>query len=109
MKYQLGFHKPKPQKVVNHSRMPTFLGVIVMMLLFLQVMVSNRLATVGTSIAKIEKDVQQLNEENIDLRQKIASNSSLLVIENKAKLLGFTTEVKPIYISREPSVAFDLH
>jgi cell division protein FtsL len=80
----------------------------VIILLILQVVVSNRLATTGIKIAKIETDIEQLTQENADIKQQIASASALRTIQSKAKQLGFTQTVKPIYLDSAPKVAIGM-
>lgn len=100
--------KREPTKTVRTSRLPYLLGSFVLILLVAQVLVSNRLATSGLKLTKIENEIQSLSEGSTDMRQKIASFSSLRTIEDKAKEMGFVVVTKPIYLAAEPPVAFDL-
>ncbi|HCM37686.1 MAG: hypothetical protein UV61_C0002G0239 [Candidatus Gottesmanbacteria bacterium GW2011_GWB1_43_11] len=83
-------------------------GSVVVVLLLIQVIVSNRLATSGHDITRIEQEIQTVNEENQLYAEKIASASALMAIADKAKQLGFVTPVNPIFLTRDLPVALNL-
>jgi len=92
------FHTNKIPK----NRVPLMLGMIVIGLLLLQVVVSNRLANYGTHITQIETDITQLTQENQLLSEQIASESALMAISTKANTLGFTKTTTPVFLSDLP-------
>ena len=65
------------------------LPIIAVVLVILQILASNELASMGKSTYAIDQQVDQLREENARLTQQIAASSSLLVIEERAVTLGF--------------------
>ena len=88
--------------------LPGLLVFVVLSLLILQVFVSNWLATSGLEISEIDHDIQNLTAENADLRQQIASASSLTTLRTKAADLGFIYPARPVFFNKEPVVALDL-
>jgi hypothetical protein len=66
----------------------TFFTVIIC--IFMQLFVAHRLSTAGIELTKIEREMQTLERENESMKHLIASNSSLLSIESRAKLYGFS-------------------
>lgn len=63
-------------------------------LTLVEVIVINQLAGSGHSVSAIDTQIEKLQEENAIIEQQVASASSLLLIEQKAKEYGFT-EAKP--------------
>jgi hypothetical protein len=82
---------------------------LVLILLIIQVVVSNRIAISGNKITQMEQEINNLNQENSFMNEKIASASSLAVIREKSVNLGFTKNITPFYVSTNLPVAFDLH
>ncbi len=80
-----------------------------MCLLVVQVIVSNRLATSGSTIDKVESEIGVVTQANQSLEEKIASYSALSTLKAKAEALGFIKPVAPQYLSPELPVALDLH
>lgn len=64
----------------------------VLFIIFLQVVILNYDSTSGKEYEKITKSLDQLETENILLETKIASNSSIMAISNKAESLGFISK-----------------
>ena len=83
--------------------------VIIFALLSMQILVSNRLANLGTDINRIESEIQQINTDNVYLRRQIASESALMALQKKAYEHGFTQTITPRYISGDLPVALDWH
>ena len=84
-----------------------FLPLMVVLLLVVEILVTNELAGFGGKVAQADRAVDTLKEENQLLQEKVASLSSLLTIEDKARALGFTTTPTVITIGAE-DVAFHL-
>lgn len=89
----------------HKKRWPYLLLSILAGLLVLQVVVSNQLTTAGYDISNIEKEIYELKTENNSYEEKIASASSLLTLRQKAVDMGFTKQVKPLYLSHDAQVA----
>lgn len=73
-------------------------GFLVVVIFFGQLIFANKLATDGGKLSQIEKEIQGLEEQNNILRAKIAQESSLVNISQKAQNLGFekpTTVILP--------------
>lgn len=66
-----------------------FLVVLVIFAATLEIWVVNRLATYGGQINQLEKSKSALMLQNQILKNQIAQNSSLKVLETKAHNLGF--------------------
>lgn len=82
-------------------------SIIVFALIIGQVMLSNHFVTSGLTISQIEEQTAILTEENERLEQEIASASSLLAIEAKAKRLDLDKQQSIIPISAHLPVALD--
>lgn len=84
-----------------------FLPIIAILLLVVEMLVTNELAGFGRKVAQTDRAIDTLNEENQLLREKVASYSSLLTIEERAYKLGFTSMPTVIAIA-DQDVAFHL-
>lgn len=78
-------------------------------LLVVQVIVSNQLATQGLELSDMDQKARSLKEENLELSQEIASLSALSTVEVRAHELGLINKVDPLYLTKEPAVAVELH
>ncbi len=80
--------------------------VLNIFLLFLQVLVANRLTTAGLTLSQTESETTILRDENEFLERKIASFSSLVSVSQKAAEAGY---VKPkiYYLVSEVPVALE--
>lgn len=70
-------------------------------LIVAELLVTNELAGLGKRVQQTDIAIDSYREENDILRQRVASASSLLTIENKARLMGFTESPKYIVIGKE--------
>lgn len=66
----------------------------VLNLVALHLLLLNSLVSRGKNVNNLEKEIQQITEENTDIRQEIASYSSLLVVRKKAEEMGFIDKTK---------------
>lgn len=82
-----------------------FLPIIAILLLVVEMFVTNELAGFGKKVAQTDHAIDALREENQLLSEKVASLSSLLTIEEKARVLGFVATPKTVTIGAE-DVAF---
>ena len=92
----------------SHRIIPTLLVGICIFLLVMQVFVSNRLATAGNKVTKVEQNIERVAQGNIMLREAIASDSSFMALKSKANSIGFTQQMRPVYLNEENTVALDL-
>ncbi len=88
----------------NLPRLTKIIVFLTLLLFLLQVVVANRLTTVGLTITELDSQAQKLNDENDFLERKIATFSSLTQISKRASELGFV-KAKAYYLSPEFSVA----
>ncbi len=84
-----------------------FLPIVAVVLLLVEILVTNELAGFGRNVAETDRAIDTLKEENQLLQEKVASLSSLLTIEEKARILGFTTTPRVVTIGAA-DVAFQL-
>lgn len=84
-----------------------FLPLAAILLLVVEILVTNELAGFGKKVAEADQAVDALKEENQLLQEKVASLSSLLTIEEKARALGFASIPNIVIIGTE-DVAFHL-
>ncbi len=87
--------------------LPVVCAGLIIILLVIQVVVSNRLAAMGSHLVEIESDINNLNNEKNRLSEKIASSSSHLTLLQKAREIGFTQPINPMFYTSQQSVAFD--
>lgn len=80
---------------------------MVVLLLVVEILVTNELAGFGRKVGDANRAIDALKEENQLLQEKVASLSSLLAVEEKARALGFTTTPTVVMYGRE-DVAFQL-
>lgn len=83
------------------------LPVIVVFLFVVEILVTNELAGFGRKVGDANRAIDTLKEENQLLQEKVASFSSLLSVEEKARSLGFTTTPTVVSLGYE-DVAFHL-
>ena len=108
MKNRLKREKNHNKSLFLITKVPRLLVLFVVVLLVIQVVVSNRLATTGVEITEIEQDILVQKELNNDLRQKIASVSSLMSLKDRSQDIGFNQPISPNYLSNEFPVALEL-
>lgn len=80
--------------------------VLNIILLFLQVLVANRLTTAGLTLSQMDNEVMTLRDENEFLERKIATFSSLVSVSQKAAEAGYT-KPKLYYLVAEIPVALE--
>jgi len=67
------------------------LTLIPLLILFVvQIVVSARVSSIGKDVAIIETELMKLDHENELLQHKVASETALLVVKQKADKLGIT-------------------
>jgi len=75
--------------------------IIAIILAGLQVFVSNKYNTNSSNIAKLEVQIKDARDENERLETKIASESSIMIINSKAESMGFSVH-PPFYYLGQP-------
>ncbi|EKD63204.1 MAG: hypothetical protein ACD_51C00317G0002 [uncultured bacterium] len=75
-----------------------FLPIVAIVFLIIEVIFINQLAGMGEKVSAYDVAIDKLQEENALLEQAVASASSLLLIEQKAKEYGFTESHPTSYI-----------
>ncbi len=76
------------------SKTAKLLPIVAVFLIIAEVVATNQLAGLGEAATGLDMRIESLREENAHLSQQVASASSLIMIEQKAKEYGFT-EAKP--------------
>ena len=73
--------------------------LIVIGLSVTQVIVANSIATHGTELADLQKQINAYKKENFVIKEKILKKSSLTEIASKAGEMGFVRSAKNVYLS----------
>ncbi len=86
-----------------------FLPITAIVLLIVQVIISNELATLGKKMASLDHDVRIQNESRESLTIAVASASSLLQLRERALAEGFVepTTKQILNLSLQVPVALD--
>jgi cell division protein FtsL len=105
--YHLRSHYYKKAKHFSYKWSYYLFGVIII-LLIIQVLVSNRLANSGIKINYLENEIQKSTDKKITMQEKIASASSFMTIIQKSEKLGFTKPATPLFITSELPIALKL-
>lgn len=78
--------------------MAKVVGLLVVVILFLEIWVIDRLSAYGGKINQLKEAASVLQLSNQILESQIAERSALGIIENKAVAWGFTSPKKVEYI-----------
>lgn len=84
----------------------TILFLILILGIILEIWIVNRLSTYGAQISKIETASANLRIENQVLKNKLDLQSSINVIEEKAKEMGFE-KIKKVNAILPPDIALN--
>ncbi len=76
-----------------------FMLFVILALSLVQVSLSNRIATDGAKLAKIDQQIDGYKKQNAILGEQALGAASFTIIANKAQKLGFVPEKSPIYLS----------
>ncbi|MDP3888760.1 MAG: hypothetical protein Q8Q24_01815 [bacterium] len=79
--------------------------ILVFTLALAKVLLTAKLATSGTDLAKIEVQTQQITGENRQLKEEIVSLSSLNRIASEAAKLGFNKTGKVVTLGPDVPIA----
>ena len=74
---------------------------LVVVLIIIEIIVTNELVHYGKSVQAIDRQIDTVAQENERIAQNVASASSLIAIEQKAKSLGFISASAPIVLGQE--------
>ncbi len=83
-----------------------FLSISALVLILLQLVVSTELAGAGKNTLSLDKAIVLLQSENELMRQQLASQTSLIAIEVKAKGFGFGYFASTVTLD-PPDVAYN--
>ncbi len=79
-----------------------FLTLTVGVLIGLELVIANHLATTGDQLAQINSEIERLKGENLQLRSEIAQKTSLVNIEKEAQKLGLVKASNYLYVNQTP-------
>lgn len=82
-----------------------WLIIVVVLLSFMRVVVSNRISTSGVVLGKLNDQVQNLKIENDLLEEKLLTMSSLTNIASEAAKLGFSEKTDSLVLSNNLPIA----
>ena len=87
----------------------SILGSIILVLLMVQISVSNILSTGGIALSEIQQETQDLQRQNAILKEKVLSISSLTYVAEKAEKEGFAPDkMAAVVISNaQPPIALN--
>lgn len=87
----------------------TILGAIIVILLVIQISVSNMLSTGGIKLSDIQGQIQGMQRENAILKEKILSVSSLTYISGQAEKEGFVPDKTQVVVvtNAQPPIAYN--
>ena len=71
-----------------------FIGSLVAFSFFAQLVFANNIATDGQRLSKIQQEINKLEAENTTMRMRIAQESSLATLSQKAQKLNFSRPTK---------------
>lgn len=77
------------------------LPVAVILLIVFQIILTNEMVNYGRTVSQIDKRIDRLKNENEHMALQVASSSSLLYLEQKARELGFTDKPNLISLGQE--------
>ncbi len=80
------------------GRLVGLLPFLVIILAAGQIWITNELAGLGASVHDVDVRIEAIKEENALLTQQVASASSLLLIEQKAREMGFVDPDKSSFL-----------
>ena len=81
------------------------LFLLIFLLVFANLVVSNRLSTAGEEIKTLESKIESLNLENASLELEIAQTGSISGLIRRAGSLGFVRSPQVLYLKGEVPVA----
>ncbi len=79
--------------------------LIIIMLTFIQVVVSNTLSTTGTALGKLEDQIASYQKQNQLLKEQLLAKSSLVNLSQEAEKLGFSPSKSQVVISTSLPIA----
>lgn len=99
----------KETKIINFSllgvKIAYPLGAVLAILVIGTVFLTVEATASGASLVNLERQQQQLIQENVDLKNQIVGVTSLSQIKENAQDLGFLKATNIIYITEEETFA----
>lgn len=89
----------------NSKRFFSILLITVIFLLIIQIVLSNRLTVEGKKLIKTQAEIETIEGENNNLKNKIVSIASLTKLTEQAEAMGFVKEPTIINLSNKIPVA----
>lgn len=83
----------------------TSLFILILALSVIKIFVSNRIATSGVVLGKVQEDLSKYKLENYTLSEKLYTLSSLTNIASKAYDLGYTDSKTDFVLNNQVPVA----
>ena len=81
------------------------LFITVVGLSIVHVSVANSLSTTGITLSKMQEEIKSYKKENTQLKEHILQASSLMNVNEKAKLAGYTNIKTQVSISQPLPIA----
>jgi cell division protein FtsL len=82
------------------------LGIVIVVLSIVQVVVSNRLATTGIQLGQMQTELEQYQQKNTILHEKVLTLSSLDHVASQAATVGYVAAGAPLSIAQPLPIAF---
>ncbi len=79
--------------------------IVIILLTFIQIIVSNTLSTTGVTLGKLEDQITYYDKENQVLKENLLAESSFAVLFSKAQNLGFIPEKSNVVLSNSLPLA----
>lgn len=87
------------------NKFSIFVFFLIFLLIFVNLVASNRLSDAGEKIKALELEIERLNSENTSLELEIAREGSISGIIGRAESLGFIHSPQVFYLRGEVPVA----
>lgn len=87
------------------AKFSLFVFFLIILLIFANLVASNRLSTAGEKIEALEVEIERLNSEGSSMELEIARSGSLSGVIKRAESFGFVHSPKVFYLKGEAPVA----
>lgn len=82
--------------------------ILIFVLVVAQIYIVNKHSTIGDQLTMVNKQIGEVEEENSQISQKIASLSAMTTITEKAKQYGFVSSIQVLSIANSLPIASNL-
>ncbi|OGD63294.1 hypothetical protein A2160_02245 [Candidatus Beckwithbacteria bacterium RBG_13_42_9] len=97
--------KKQAEKKRTTSRLTIILALIMMVLLIGQIILSNRLATEGKTVAALDQEIERFAQENREMRTQRGELASLSTIAAAAGKAGFIKDTSLVVFPQDQTMA----